>query len=55
MANKKQILTQDVRSTCLLRTFADINCDFADWYQATQLEIDKMEQELAADLKPVHS
>ncbi|WP_428075643.1 hypothetical protein [Candidatus Avelusimicrobium luingense] len=55
MANNKQNITQDVRPACLLRAFADINCDFADWYQATQLEIDKLEKELAEDLQPVHS
>lgn len=55
MAHKKQTLTQDVRPACLLRAFADINCDFADWYQATQLEVDELEKELVDDLKPVHS
>ena len=52
MAKRKQKLSKDVRQKCLFRTFADINYSFADWYQATQLEIDVMERELTARLLP---
>jgi len=34
-----------IRNQCLLRAFTDISLSFADWYQATQRDIEVMEQE----------
>ena len=33
------------RQQCLFRAFADINRSFADWYQATEREAEKLAQE----------
>ena len=52
MAKRKQKLTEDIRQKRLFCTFADISYNFVDWYQATQLEIECMEQELTARLLP---
>ncbi len=54
MKKRKKKVGPDFRQKCLFRTFADINYSFADWYQATQLEIEYMERELSARLLPNH-
>ncbi len=46
MATRKNENWQDIKQKCLFRAFADINYSFADWYQATQLEIGQLEREL---------
>ena len=33
------------RQQCLFRAFADINRSFADWYQATEKEAEKLAEE----------
>lgn len=45
-------LKQDIRSKCLFRAFADITNNFADWYQATQHEIEFWEDEVSRNLLP---
>ena len=52
MKKGKKTSGQDIRQKCLFSAFADITYSFADWYQATQLEIGEMEQELASRLLP---
>ncbi len=44
--------SQAQRCKCLLCAFADINDNFADWYQATQEEVDALEQEIICNLFP---
>lgn len=34
------------RQQCLFRAFADINRHFADWYQATETDADKLAKEI---------
>ena len=45
--HKKKKALQDIRQRRLFCAFSDINDNFAEWYRATQLEIDRMEQEVA--------
>ncbi|MBO7190861.1 MAG: hypothetical protein J6V32_01970 [Elusimicrobiaceae bacterium] len=52
--HKKKKALQDIRQKRLFCAFSDINYSFAEWYQATQLEIDRMEQELSGCLLPNH-
>lgn len=52
--HKKKKALQDIRQRRLFCAFSDINDNFAEWYQATQLEIDRMEQEVAGYLLPSH-
>ncbi len=52
MKKQNKTLSQDIRQKCLFRTFADISYSFADWYQATQLEVECMEREITARLLP---
>ena len=52
MKKCKKTFGQDIRQECLFRAFSDITYNFSDWYQATQLEIGEMEQELANRLLP---
>lgn len=51
---KKRTQAQDIRQKRLFCAFSDVNYGFMDWYQATQLEIDRMEQELMGQPFPSH-